>query len=229
LPKIFDYDAVFEDKAFWVVAALLDSVLARGLKQIYTRMPSKYYEYVFSCKDFNRLVSYGDQIKDWSHGRWVALLGGKDPLAGEALAVLEDEQPAIREVDDDGDVIEYVPVLPPQIPSELRPTRSQLSVSRPAIEWTDPNGDPHKALFDGCSHDSGMQRAYVNCVEHGSEGCVKYRFVHSFPTARDCIVWLFAWRLDAASSLDRVSHVDAEPTHETLSYVSLHCPDVPDT
>jgi len=79
LPKIFDYDAVFGNKAFWVVAALLDSVLARGLKQIYTRMPSKYYEYVFSCKDFNRLVSYGDQIKDWSHGRWVALLGGKDP------------------------------------------------------------------------------------------------------------------------------------------------------
>jgi hypothetical protein len=228
LPKIIDTDAVLSNRAFWAVAASLEAIISRGLTKIYTRMPAKYYEYVFSCGDYTLLLAQGDQIRNWSHEEWVGSIAGKDPTSAAAsTAAVVDAHAVADDEQEEGSVV-IVPVLPPQIPSELQSARTRMIISRPPVVWTTRDGVCLHVNFDGCSHQSGMPRCYVDCAEHAAEGCVKYRFIHHFPSARDCVSWLFAWRIDGYLSADRSSHVASEPSSESLAHLSLHCPDVQD-
>ena len=83
---------------------------------------------------------------------------------------------------------------PPDVgPLELRSVEhGVLRVIRPPVVFPGLaiDGNDLEVKFDGDSHQSG-KRAYVRCLKHKAEGCVKYTILQIFPsTAECCIGWL---------------------------------------
>ena len=49
-----------------------------------------------------------------------------------------------------------------------------------------------RVCFDGCTHTSGNQRAFIHCGRHAKH-CRLYRFPHMFSSTNHCIAYLIAW------------------------------------
>ena len=50
--------------------------------------------------------------------------------------------------------------------------------------------------FDGCSHSSGKQRAYVACKGGDHSACFRYATVDRFPSEQECVATLACWSVE---------------------------------
>ena len=70
--------------------------------------------------------------------------------------------------------------------------------------------------YDNFSHSSGKLRCWITCDKHGGANakCQRWRFVHTFETAKHCEAWLLAWYAlgDTWEGFGgMVEHMEAEP------------------
>ena len=77
--------------------------------------------------------------------------------------------------------------------------------------------------WDGCSHTSGVQRAYVGCAHPGHAACFRYMSVTVQPTRRDVCLHLIAWWYEAVRrNLSREEHQAFRPSQADLDFVAAH-------
>ena len=185
-------------------------------------MPAKYYELLYHCRDASRLISFGLQVRRWKHGQFLALLEGKDPLVLPAL------QDAPVELDPDPDEASDMEELPaPSDHPAIRhvPIADRSQVRAPVALSDLEGGQNATVMFDGGSHQSGKERAYIKCQCHSGEGCVKYRFVHHFDSDRECVSWLMSWKLDGSRSVSREEHIKTSPPADLQARILQLVPD----
>jgi hypothetical protein len=80
--------------------------------------------------------------------------------------------------------------------------------------------------FDGCSHQSGLQRAYITCCRTGvHKGCHKYRYLRDFGNdRRRAAAWLMAWDAYAHKVENRHQHYAVEPTPQNVAWAFAKFP-----
>ena len=183
-PKCFKHTAYGSTKWLWLVLATSSRIWGLGISEIWDGMPAKYYELLYHCRDASLLISFGLQVRRWKHGQFLALLEGKDPLVLPAL------QDAPVELDPDPDEASDMEELP--APSDHPATRhvpvADRSQARAPVSLSGLEGGQNATvMFDGGSHQSGKERAYIKCQCHSGEGCVQYRFLHHFDSDRECV------------------------------------------
>ena len=199
-------------------------VFGKGFTKVYTRMPAKYYESLFTMADPSRINAYGDLVLQFKHSDWVAILNGKEPSTKlSMLEALEDDEAVRTPVPDDAGSEIALFDAPPMVPLELRSSVSAAVRPPVVFEQCGITGSDVKVMFDGESHASGP-RCYVRCLKHKDEGCVKYAFHHHYPSLRECVVWLAAWQVDCGDPPNRAAHRDHEPREDVLEAMRQRCP-----
>lgn len=114
----------------------------------------------------------------------------------------------------DADEIYGLPYVPPHLPDHTYIVHEPTIRRDPVTVFIDSLQKRMIVRFDGCSHQSGQQRAYVTCPTH--PGCRRYVFVCNYDTWRRAVAWLLAW---AAMKVDPDSleeHVKSAPVEDAV-------------
>ena len=202
----------------WYLIALTSAshIFRKGLHAIDHDRPEAYFKCIFSLKNLDMLLAIEAKGRRPNRIYEGAL---KDKLTVEELRALDDGPPipAIegRPVEDDDDIL----ALPEPPPMELVPLNlGGMDHDEEAKElWIDlkqplsaaaPDGTVIKVLFDGFSHQSHLQRGWVDCHHAHADGlkCHKYQYVPRFSSRGECAAWLYAWALMGAPEQTRKQH-----------------------
>ena len=231
-------------KWYFSCLAIADDVLCRlpleaGLPIIRHGMPQHYYSGLVMLKDPVKLMQL------------LALVDAGRPPRDKELAALVD-QPSDDDNGDEGEAPDAVPLppfpaLPPvpgnpggDSPGDLR---NLLSIARqvlhpvPAdqIDLTETfpiafRGRPITVHFDGCSHASGKQRAFVACCNRtgptSHHRCFKYGFVHLWPDKQTAAAWLTAWAWHGTDDFNKADHAKFKPPDAEVEEAKLLFPNL---
>ena len=195
---------VFASKYYFMALLQRDEILSKGLAFIHQHLTQSYYRMLIALKDLSRIallsaaelenMSDADfkDILDSTPAGQLSLAFSSSRWTGGARRRIQDLNQATLPVPAPPHVIVPVPFDAP-IEAVIR--------------------DEHvKVLFDGCSHATGNQRAFLYCKRH--QRCRLYRFPHLFASRNHCVAFLMAWPIHCITIADpgaSSQHVNSSP------------------
>ena len=211
----FDLRSVTSTHWQWLVHADIERIFAKGFNEVFLRMPSSYYEYIYKCKSAEVLLHYGGAIRTWASGQFKALLSGRDPLGD--LAAVEDLDRGVDAAEADAPML-ALPDISQFVPQELRAKAAPPS-PQPApfiVHGLHADGQPMSIRWSR-SHTSGLPRLFVQCPHPDHHHCEQYRFLHHFDNVRDTKIWLAAWCAESIFFENRPDHYQHRPSDAALA------------
>ena len=80
----------------------------------------------------------------------------------------------------------------------------------------------HKVMMDHFTHQSGRQRAYINCLVPGHRNCFRWRFCDQEKDRHSFCAFMMAWAIDGHKypGSDRQAHMRADPHPDDVEATS---------
>lgn len=218
--KLYMASMVYKSASY--LHALLDSdlIFLKGCQQILHKRPHFYYVCLVELNDLRGFCSRSD-IGRLRNEHFKALSEGKDvPILFDDAGGVGDEgldlPPALEDGACDtqaaGGDLELEQSFEP-LALAAEPIDVIGALTRPVTL------DGVVVRFDGWSHSSGHQRAYVACANPQHEACFRYRQVRSFQSRPELVAYMFAWS-HAGLGLERSAHVSQtyEPEPSAIEF-----------
>ena len=170
-------------KLYFCALVQRDAILCKGATEIFHVAQAKYYRALLTLKSLTAMQA---AIAD-AQSPAIDLepfFSSENVLSAVPRAIEAPEDPEEHAAD-----FEVVPVLTNSYAA------SQALIQPFVCPPVASAGNARSVInFDGCSHSSGILRAYIRCC-WGHEACFKYRQVNVAGSRERLIAFLFAWQL----------------------------------
>lgn len=217
--KFLRSDVLKLSKLYLVAMLMSHQIFEAGLTEIYHGRPEAYYACLTSgdpttIQRLLRLEASGG----FGQGAYRALLVGGDDGARDSVGdSLYAEDETVQGALEDGATRHIRPPLPP-VSALAAP-----DIGPPAafsIQVQSAQGPRCTIRFDGASHSSRIQRAYIRCPWFHHKDCWKYRQVNLEPDRNRLVAWLYGWAI-MGEDLSKSQHRDeATPAGDFVDALS---------
>lgn len=214
-PRAFSYPMLFRSRSYFTCLCDIDELFLKGLQKFWHNEPHNYYAALLALSDLSNFPS-GSDLLSMTNADFKALMDGASgrPSSSELLPLQDADhdymeaqalaEGSASEGEEGAAVVVARP--PPMRLSDVVGVRSagvdRLAAATASIV-VEAFQQTFTVRFDGFSHASRIQRAYIRCAAHCA--CFRYAQVTSHPTRRGLAAYLVAWAT-LGPALSRESH-----------------------